>query len=263
MYKYGPWDFNSCISDLNGKQIISVSSKQLSNWVIKVKTNKDIDELTSVLCLRSNPPRNMVEMPDLPYYRFGQIENKVWYAMKKYDGHVTKEHSSKWRSIAITIIQFMSDLHRKYRKVYMDCRMENILVSGDTFVVADYELINPIENLKTKEIGCDKAWYFYAKGAEPNKWIYSWRQDLVSLGYLLVQLTADLPFHKDFMNRRFGQRVNHKSTRDILKERDTVINELSNSTLQAYFTLIKKVPWNSYIPQAASFYEELETLFRV
>ena len=63
------------------------------------------------------------------------------------------------------------------------------------------------------------------------------------------------------MDRRFGQRANHKSTKDILKGRDVSIRAMANPVLQKYLALIKKIPWNSLAPPPVSFYCELEDLF--
>jgi len=261
---YGPWTVDTCLSDFNNKQILAVSDhdgKPSGYWIIKVKSDKDSSELKEVNELLKNPPRNMIEVPGSIHQRFGQTETKIWYAMRYYDGHLTKANADKWCEVAVACIQFLSDLHTVHRKVYMDFRLENILVTNNTFVVADYELVTQIDTTKTKDEGRNRAWYFYAKGAEPNKWLYSWRQDLVGLGYLLVELTASLPFYDDFMDRRFGQRANHKSTKDILKGRDVSIRAMANPVLQKYLALIKKVPWNSLAPPPVSFYCELEDLF--
>jgi len=249
-----------CLSNFNNKQISAVSSNQKGDWVIKIKTNKDTDELIEVLSLLQDPPRNMVQVPASAYHRFGVTEDKVWYAMKMYDGHLTKAHADKWKLIGTACIQFLADLHTKHRKVYMDFRLENILVSGETFVVADYELLTKIENVVTKKEGRNTAWYFYSKGAEPDQWLYSWRQDLVGLGYLLIELTTDLPFYADFMSRRIGRRANHRSTKDLLRARDKAI-KVAHPTLCAYMEKIKEVQWNSLTPPSPSFYRELEELF--
>jgi hypothetical protein len=259
---YGPWTVNVCLSSFNNKQINSVSSKEKGDWVIKVKTNKDTDELIQVLTLLEDPPRNMVEVPTTAFYRFGVTEDKVWYAMKLYDGHLTKAHANKWRLIGTACIQFLADLHTKHRKVYMDFRLENILVSGDTFVIADYELLSNVEGPVTKKAGRNTAWYFYSKGAEPDQWLYSWRQDLVGLGYLLVQLTTDLPFYDDFMNRRIGRRANHKSTKELLRARDAAVHT-AHPILRAYLNKVKEIPWDSLTPPPPSFYSELEGLFNL
>jgi hypothetical protein len=249
-----------CLSSYNNKQINSVCSSQAGDWVIKVKTNKDTDELTQVLTLLENPPRNMVEVPTSVFHRFGVTEDKVWYAMKLYDGHLTKANADKWRLIGKTCIQFLADLHANHRKVYMDFRLENILVSGNTFVVADYELLSNVEDTVTKKAGRNTAWYFYSKGAEPDQWLYSWRQDLVGLGYLLVELTTNLSFYADFMNRRIGRRANHKSTKELLRARDEAVLT-AHPTLRVYMEKIKEVRWDSLIPPLPSFYRELEELF--
>lgn len=261
---YGPWICEKVICDAHEKRIVAVSTDTVKGaWTIKVKSNKCLEELTDFLALVRAPPRNMVAVPSVAHQLFGITPTEVWYAMKRYDGHLTSAHSHMWRQVGVACIEFLSDLHLKHRKVYMDFRLENILVSGSTFVVADYELVTSVSSEQTCKTACDTRWYFYARGAERKAWLHSWRQDLVSLGYILVQLTgSNLPFFTEFMNRRFGRRVNHKSTKTLLAERDRVVLSLANPTLVAYLTKIKEVSWFSLDPPPASFYEELDNLIR-
>lgn len=254
---YGPWTIDKIICDRNEKKIVTVTK---GPWAIKVQSNKSIEELTDFLALVRNPPRNMVTVPSEAHELFGLTPTEVWYAMKQYDGHLTEAHSHMWRQVGVACIQFLSDLHRIHRKVYMDFRLENILVSGNTVVVADYELIDNVKLEVTSKSNCNTRWYFYARGAERDAPLYSWRQDLVSLGYILIQLTGELPFFNDFMSRRFGRRVNHKSTKLLLAERDRAVLAQANPTLTAYLTKIKEIDWFSHDPPPASFYDELITL---
>jgi hypothetical protein len=258
---YGSWTIDSIICDRNEKKIASVSTDVKGAWTIKIQSNTCLEELTDFLALVREPPRNMVSVPSLSHQLFGVTPTEVWYAMKQYDSHLTKAHSHMWRQVGVACIQFLSDLHRKHRKVYMDFRLENILVSGSTFVVADYELVTSVRPEVTSTSGCSTRWYFYARGAEPDMPLYSWRQDLVSLGYILVQLTAGLPFFEDFMSRRFGRRANHMSTKLLLVKRDRTVLAQANPTLAAYFTKIKEVEFSSDPPPTA-FYEELASLLR-
>lgn len=251
------------ICDANGKKIVVVSTDTVKeSWIIKIKSNTCLEELTDFLALVRAPPRNMVAVPSLSHQLFGITPTEVWYAMKRYDSHVNMSHSHMWRQVGIACIQFLSDLHRIHRKVYMDMRLENILVSGSSFVVADYELVTSVSPVLTYKTGCDTRWYFYARGAERDAPLYSWRQDLVSLGYILVQLTgSNLPFFSDFMLRRFGRRANHKSTKLLLAERDRTVLAQANPTLVAYLTKIKEVEF-SMDPPPASFYEDLVSLIK-
>jgi hypothetical protein len=259
---YGSWAIDSIICDRNQKKIAAVSTDSSKGlWTIKIQSNQCLEELTDFLALVREPPRNMVSVPPLSHQLFGITPTEVWYAMKRYDSHVNRSHSHMWRSIGVACIQFLSDLHRIHRKVYMDMRLENILVSGSTFAVADYELVTSVRSELTCKTSCNTRWYFYARGADRDAPLYSWRQDLVSLGYILVQLTAELPFFDQFMSRRFGRRVNHKSTKLLLAERDRAVLARANPTLVAYFTKIKAIEYSSD-PPPASFYEELASLLR-
>jgi hypothetical protein len=257
---YGPWTIDSIICDRNEKKIAAVSTDAKDTWVIKIQSNQCLEELTDFMALVREPPRNMVTVPPTAHELFGLTPTEIWYAMKRYDGHLTKKHRHMWRQVGVACIEFLSDLHRIHRKVYMDFRLENILVAGNTFAVADYELLTSVSPVVTSKSDCSTRWYFYARGAEPDAPLYSWRQDLISLGYILVQLTAELPFFEDFMSRRVGRRVNHKSTKLLLAERDRAVLVQANPTLVAYFTKIKEVDWFAQEPPPTAFYEELAHL---
>ena len=264
----GPWTLGRTISDVNYKKIVEVSTSCLcsmfvpASWVLKIRDNADLEELTDILNLIRDPPRNMVEVPKDTYHQFGLTPNTVWFAMRNYEGHLTSRHADLWVTVATACIQFMCDLHTNHRKVYMDFRMENVLVSGKTVAVADYELVTSVNPKKTKDADRNNRWYYLARGAEMNEWLCSWRHDFVSLGYLLVTLTAGrLPFVQDFMDRREGFRPNHKSVKDLLKSRNAAIRGAANPTLRSYFDKIEEVKWDSQEPPAPSFYKDLEGLF--
>lgn len=255
-------------SSVLGKQgpASSVLGKQ-GPWLLKVRKDSDINELVEILSLLSNPPRHMVKIPKKPFEQFGVTKDSVWFAMKQYDSHLTKAHSHLWRTIAKACIQFLSDLHNNHDKVYMDFRLENVLIKEDPIlpveiVIADYELITKIEEKKTCDVDLENRWYFMARGAEPNERLYSWRQDLEGLGYMLVALTAgEQPYYMDFMNRRRGNRSTHESTASLVKARNLAVRAAANPTLQAYFDKIAEVKWDQWVSPSVSFYEEVEALF--
>ena len=265
MATLGPWILRTTLSDANDKQIVRVVSKSLSgNWVVKIKTNKKLDELTDLRSLLREPPRNMVKVPPSPYHQFGLTEDSVWFAMQLYSGHLTRTDAYRWKEVAISCIHFLTDLHQLHDKVYMDFRMENILMTCNTVTVADYELVSEVGSMKTREASASNRWYYMARGAEPDQWLRSWRHDFVSLGYMLVMLTAEEEpsFVADFMQRRFGVRSSHRSTKQLLAARDRTMRSLMNPTLQSYFNKIAEVNWDKWVSPPRAFYEELEALFK-
>jgi hypothetical protein len=257
---YGPWAIDTILYNGSGKTVMTV--KGTPSWVIKVQSNTSMSEFSIFLSLTQNPPRNMIQVPERAYELCGVSSSQVWYTMKRYEGHLTSAHAGMWQKVGVACVQFLSDLHRKHFRVYMDFRLENILISGDTIAVADYELITTVSPyIFTSDMSCNTRWYYYAKGAEQKKPLYSWRQDLISLGYLLVHLTEGLPFQKEYMGRRLGQRVNHKSTKEILAQRDTVMASITNPVLARYFECVRTLDWYSIEPPPLCFYTTLEDIF--
>ena len=230
MTTFGPWTISSILSDANSKQIAAVTSdKQPGSWVIKIKTNKDHEELRCVLNLIAGPRiRHMIEFPANPYHLFGQTEEAVWFAMRRYDGHVTKAHRGSWKKIAIAGIEFLQDIHRDHNNVYMDIRPENIMVDAhfNTFHFGDFELVDAVNKDLTESYQPETISYFMAKGAQLKQPLYSWRQDLRSLGQLLINLT-----------------------------------ESEEPEINLFMNTIKKVKWTAVKPPPKSFYIKLASMF--
>jgi len=274
MTQLGPWTTGDIISDANNKRIVNVSSELDGNWVIKIKSNKDIaearglDELTEVLRLRQSEVRHMIEMPKDSYHMFGQTATEIWFAMKRYDGHLMPAHRGSWKRLAVYGLEFLQDMHRIHRRVYMDMRPENVLVSYSDglpyFCFADYELVDEMCDTSTRDFDLGCRWYFMARGAEIDEPMYSWRQDLVGLGYLLVQLTSDAerPFIAECFNRRDGGRRKHMTIKELLASRDAEVYRAANPILQSYLNKIAEVSWKAVEPPSVEFYESLEALFR-
>lgn len=270
----GPWTTDDTISDVNNKRIVKVTSELDGNWVVKIKSNKNLadtrglEELTEVLRLQQSKVRHMIELPNDAYHMFGQTATEIWFAMKRYDGHLTSAHRGSWKRLAVYGLEFLQDMHRTHRRVYMDIRPENVLVSYSgglpDFCFADYELVDEICDMKTRDYDLGCRWYFMARGAELDEPMYSWRQDLVALGYLLVNLTkdADTPFIDECFNRRDGGRRKHMSIKELLSSRDAEVYRAANPVLQSYLNKIAEVSWKAVEPPSVEFYESLEALFR-
>jgi len=263
---YGPWMHIKTIVPGATKELIDAGpcnprAEEAGPWLLKVRKDSDTSELIEILSLLRDPPRHMVTMPKKPFEQFGITKDAVWFAMKRYDGHLTTEHAHLWKQVAIACIRFLSDLHNNHDKIYMDFRLENILIKGEEIVVADYELVSKIEDKNTCDVDLENRWYFMARGAEPDEWLYSWRQDLEGLGYMLVALTAgEQPYYMDFLNRRHGFRSTHESTASLVRARNATVRAAANPTLQAYFNKIAEVKWDLWVSPPVRFYEEIEAL---
>jgi hypothetical protein len=262
---YGPWTTNNVLSDNNQKMIVDASSDLDGKWVLKKKSNKSLDEFVELLRLVQKPIRHMVEFPKNSYHMFGQNESEIWFAMKRYDSHLNAEHQSLWLTLGVSGVQFLQDLHHLHRRVYMDMRNENVLVSNNKFHFADYELIDVVSPPKTRDYDLEFRWYFMARGAEPDEQLYSWKQDLVGLGYLLVQLTTTgkLTFYQECLDRRVGQRSKHTSIKNLMELRNVEIMTAANPVLKAYLAKVGALSWSSPDPPPRTFYEDLEALFNI
>jgi hypothetical protein len=267
---YGPWTLGKCIYS-GGKNAVYEATcpdvDQGKRWLLKIQPNKGSDELALLLAMRSErEPANMIEMPNSPYHQFGMTPESVWYAMRQYDGHISRlAHKHLWRKIAVSCLEFARDLHKDHARVYLDWRPENILAdSDDKFVVADYATVGFVDSTKARNSSMYARWYYMSKGADPDQWLYSWKTDLVGIGYMLIRLTTDkdTSICNEIIDRRTGDRENHKSMRALTKERDAVIFEAANPVLKEYLSLVDELKWSAWSPPLYTFYSQLIGLFK-
>jgi hypothetical protein len=273
MATLGPWTLGKELYNRGNKKLFDVTSElypEPGQWILKVSPNNRLTELSTILIFDDSGSNTTVKIPEDSYHKFGLTKDSVWFAMKKYEGHIGPKNMSSWKEVAKSCLKFLKMLHKNKGYVYMDFRMENILVDNDKsvyddkrFVVADYELVDKVASLKIRETTRSSRWYYMARGAEPDEWVCSWKNDFMSLGYMLVMLTTDKEFDiiDEFLSRRNEEPTNHKSMRQLAKERNKVIYEAANDTLKAYFDKVRTIKHNLYMPPYYSFYDELIELF--
>ena len=268
MTTMGPWTLGACIYDMADKKIYEATSDTLNStdkWVVKVKPNVKTTELYTLLSLNleSQPP-NMIKLPPCPYHTFGMTPEYVWFAMRQYDGHVTKDNAGSWKEIAKACISFMEILHCEHHRVYMDFKLDNILVNGSEFIVSDYENITQVETNKLTSASRSTKWYYMARGGEPDEWLYSWKMDLMSLAYMLITLTSDekdVKICDQLIRQRFGKRSINSSMKKIALKRNKIMYEAANPVLKQYLDIIKDLPWDDWDPPSYKLYSSLSALF--
>ena len=265
---YGPWTLGKCIYDARGNKIYEATSSTLGSkekWLVKVMPNDDTQELSTLLALKAeSTPLNMVQIPDSAYHQFGMNPTSVWFAMKHYEGPITKTHQKQWKRVATSCIDFICDLHKNHHRIYMDWRPENVLVDDKgSFVVADYETITTISRTKTRNVPFDSRWYYMYRGAEPDQWLYSWKMDLTGIAYMLIRLTTDggSDICREFLECRAREKKTHSSMRYLAKKRNEIMYGFANPALKRFLDIIKPLKWNSQSPPLYSIYDSLKALF--
>lgn len=114
--------------------------------------------------------------------------------MRLYSGSVSQLSDwcrPRYAEIARAVLTFLEDLRGNYRLVHQDITLRNILVDvkAADIAVSDYEMVEKIDKHPANKRDADYYWYYVGTGAEPDKPHRSWRQDLLMLGYALMDLT--------------------------------------------------------------------------
>jgi hypothetical protein len=265
----GPWMARMRIYERDGVEILQTSSP---SWVIKIQNSrylepKEIDFLRRVV-VTGPPIRNMIELPPETDRRFGAN----WYAMRRYLGSADTEREISrrlWRRLGCGVLNFLEDLHRDHGLVHMDIVLRNILVDrgGDTFVVSDYELVVPGNGDGETPLTCDDddtVWYYLGAGAELSQPLYTWRTDLVMLGYALADLLRDesntVTFTGLCERRRQDTRMD-MSDYDLIGRRNAEMVDC-HPVVRAYLDRVATlVPWAAEAAPHAAVYDELCALF--
>lgn len=270
----GPWTLEHVLySDKRNVFIVSTSD---ARWVVKIffGSPPNTDELTHLLMLHHLGVRNCVHMPPSIQHQFGTGPSYMWIAMKRYTGHIELKpfFRENWKQIAVSVLIFLRDLHIKCGRVYMDIKTTNILyqlgAGQPDFVVADYELVDTIElSRPTRTFSNNTKWYYIAMGAELDEPLYSWRMDLVALGYTLASLTHDYSvkplwkYYDQCMERRTNRLSFDITDESIIALRTIEIQE-EHPLILRYLQIVSECPWDSQIPPSDAFYTRLISVFQ-
>lgn len=242
-------------------------------WVLKIATIKSPDfgnELANLLLFADRPPRNMVEVPRDPCALFGCRHDigERWFAMRRYDGHLVVDDWARryWKSIATAGLEFLEDIHRRQRRVYMDFKPQNVLVDRTAcrVVFADYEMCDTITATPANAYGRDLLWYFMARGAEPGQALYSWRMDLTGLAYMLAEILwpidCSCATFPHVCNRVLVEKNVEISMESFLSLRATEMERGAHPVVRRLLEQIAEIPWDAPVPPLRSFYAQLRAL---
>ena len=274
--EFGPHEIPKDIEPLYAKRGNKILPTTDMCWVIKFMApdedadpQTNLEELQNVLNLAINPPRYCIEFPADNWSLFGTNRAGVWYAMARYDGHVKWNTfcRANWRAIGESVLFFLEDLHIDHRAVHMDIKAENILVdySKHRFVVADFELMTPPDNIRLRAVTDDHyKWYYLGYGAELDQPIKTWRTDLVMLGYLLARLTWNHEYNWTAQERCWQKErkpVTEADIRELLILRDRQLQYGAASTVIEYlFKVSKMISWRLESPPPRECYAVLRDI---
>ena len=260
---YAPWCPYTVIYEKHGTEIIETDYRE---WVMKRmfdarRIRKEIKILRSIL---ADAPRHSITVPPQISRYYDYSSDGGWYVMKRYTDEVCRHNTfckEHWKTMAVHALQFLQDLHHNHHKVHMDIKKGNILYDEKAcnFVVGDYELVQEICSTHILDLDDDHRWYYLAMGAELTEPTYSWRMDLVALGYVMASLTAPAwTFEQECFDHRTA--TGTMNVTDVLELRSTEL-AAADPLVTTYLDRVATIAWTSPDPPPRSFYEELEALF--
>jgi len=261
---YKPWRRATAIYCRGNTEIYTL--KNYPDWLMKVYYT-DISanlEINFIQLTVEEPCRNQVQIYSDPSCRFAIHDSCCyWYIMRKYTAPSLKQLDTNWQQVGLHILQFLEDVHRKYRRVHMDIKSTNILYESERnrYIVSDYGLCESPRTILTREVNTDFRYYYYRFGAVPDQPFVSYRMDLTMLAYLLLDLTwpsAEAPgFDAAFIRRRNNPRERTPPESAMFAMRDAAIAKASPVVRSLLAAIDRAVPWVTDEPPSASFYEEL------
>lgn len=270
---YGPWTLtDEVLCDVNGTRIVGTTKP---HWVIKIRKHSTTveDELAAYLIIRRHAIYGAITTPRTLRECFGVTDTELWYAMRRYRGHVIVDdhHRGQWKRVARDVLGFLRMLHTFARLVHMDIKTTNIYerLEEDSggYVVGDYDLATCVGTTPCRCLSADMKYYLLSFGAELNQPAHSWRMDLTALGYTLAYLTWD-PDNKQptFRDRIYARRDGKATVEEVGTDEELVeLREAemarAHPLVRDYLDHLKSLPWDQQYPPSIEFYRELMRLF--
>lgn len=271
--QYGPWEVLETTAPLDEDSMRRIVPTTDPVWVLKIATTKSPDfgnELANLLLFVDRPPRHMIDVPPDPCALFGCRHDlgERWFAMRRYDGHLAVDDWARrnWKRIALAGLEFLEDVHRRQRHVYMDFKPQNVLVDRTAcrVVFADYEMCDNISAAALESYGEDLTWYFLARGAEPGKALYSWRMDLTGLAYLMAEVLWPTDYLKptftNVCNRALLEKKVDMTVEELVALRVAEMERCAHPVVRRLLERIAEIPWDSLTPPSRAFYAQLRAL---
>lgn len=272
-YEYGEWETDKTLYYNRRYEKYIYTVLNYPNWVLKVcrlhepDGSENIHELPLLVQMRNSRIRNAIQQPNVIRDAWGFTEDEFWYAMERCEGHIEPaKHLPRWREAARCILEFLCDLHRNHGLLHMDIKKENVLDTGTSFVVADYELVTRPRSVLTRELSTYDRWYYMRYGAEWNQPVRCWRMDLTMAGYLLGELTWDFTNNNEWSFRRecnahMEEDEDAMYYEDVIKLRASEMSRVHPDVLR-FFAALEELPWNPWAPPPpAAFYDRLIKIF--
>jgi len=267
--KIHPWKYHLLIYNNNGTEIWTLRNNP--DWLMKIHYGDTDQEHRFLQLTAEHPCRNQVQIYTDPVDRFGKISaDRYWYVMRKYEIPPLNHMKNDWRRLGKHILEFLEDLHRRYRQVHMDIKTTNILYDQEKngFIVSDYGLTeSPCPYRTTNTTFANHRYYYYRFGAVPDEPFLSYRMDLTMMAYMLLDLTWAYPdapaFEEAFILRRENPNMLIPTEAEIFAMRDSAVAKASPVVQELLRTIAASVPWDTEIPPPTSFYAKLVDILSV
>lgn len=271
----GPWRLRSPVSNN------TIYHTHDSDFVVKIipapcqATDEEIvPELEVLLAVFNNRSRirHATEFPQRIADFCGTAPGYAWVAMRRYDGCVSLTAGTSvcqefcrrnWRRLGQQVLAFLEDFHTVCRRVHMDIKAANILVSQEhlEFVVSDFGLSSFPDTRHLSDYTNDYLWYYLEFGAELDQPLIAWKTDLVALGFLLARLTWNSDMNETFIVQtrlaRSEGSLTSQSPVSIVNLRNTEMQRGVCARLREYFDVLGELEWTAAEPPPRSFYQRL------
>ena len=262
----GPWKVHKIINVVCDRCIVDVVIDKTLNdqlndinkiWTMKINNYSD-EEINNIKNYELNKCKYSMQYPIDDNYFSGKINKYNWFVMEKFEFDCNELSYFNYKYFLDYVINFLRYIHREKKVVHGDLKSKNILYNKDNirYVVCDFETLQK----PNKEDICNgehyNDYYYYLYGCELNQCIYSYRNDLQSICYILWMVLRENKY-MNYQTRSQNYYNYHIKENKMYKLELLRSQEIMPPVIKKFYDIISIVKWDQEEPPDNELYDNL------
>ena len=262
----GPWKVYKMINIINDRVIVDVIiNKILSDefninkiWTMKINISNE-NEIENIINYELDQCKYSMKYPSNDFYFYGKINKYWWFVMEKFELDCNNLIIFNYKLFLDGVINFLRYIHIEKKVVHGDLKPKNILYNENKYTVCDFETLKPPDKLDICNGNHYNDYYYYLYGCEYNKNIFSYRNDLQSVCYILWMILRENKY-MNYQQLAQDYYTNHIRENQMKKLEQLRSQEIMPPLIKKYYNIISIIKWDQEEPPDNQVYDNLINL---